>query len=387
MEYFFLGILPPEFLPREGEDEQIEANKVAIRERAKLLESVLKEKDFKKRLCEGSDMMQKMLDDFQRERLEAEAKADKLVNDLCNAVELKRSLQSQDPQLEETNVQKEALEPKTNPEPINQQVLVLEDSPNSAPSQKPESITTLARATVVLLPESLPSQVPISIFVHEVEPTEGPDSKPPTLVQEKKEEEVLPMAINNHLLNCVEDTPPKEPVLEEIEPITCPQDSNTQESEEESVDEELLCMKNPTSSIETCANNASPVYSDQTLFDSLHDGCNPVCPEDSWSQKSRDELLVRGIKDSSIGESTVAIIKPKMDSQPIEGKEEINFTIKANDVDLLRRLSPPPTYTKSPPYILLPPSRRDESRILDLDRGANQTRIALLRCNVLALIT
>ncbi|VFQ93070.1 unnamed protein product [Cuscuta campestris] len=58
-----------------------------------------------------------------------------------------------------------------------------------------------------------------------------------------------------------------------------------------------------------------------------------------------------------------------MDSQPIEDKEEINFAIKANDVDLLRRLLPPPTYTESPPYTLLPLSRRDESRILDLDRA------------------
>ncbi|VFQ82869.1 unnamed protein product [Cuscuta campestris] len=56
--------------------EQIEANKVAIRERAKLLESVRKEKEFERRLCEGSELMQKMLDDFQRERREAEAKAD-----------------------------------------------------------------------------------------------------------------------------------------------------------------------------------------------------------------------------------------------------------------------------------------------------------------------
>ncbi|VFQ86090.1 unnamed protein product [Cuscuta campestris] len=92
--------------------EQIEANKVAIRERAKLLESVRKEKEFERRLCEGSEMMQKMLDDFQRERLEAEDKADKLVNDLRKAIELKRSLQPQDPQLEEVNAQKEALEPK-----------------------------------------------------------------------------------------------------------------------------------------------------------------------------------------------------------------------------------------------------------------------------------
>ncbi|VFQ77875.1 unnamed protein product [Cuscuta campestris] len=75
-------------------EEQIEANKVAILERAKLLESVWKEKEFERRLCDGSEMMQKMLDDFQRERLEAEAKADRLVNDLCKPFELKRSLQS-----------------------------------------------------------------------------------------------------------------------------------------------------------------------------------------------------------------------------------------------------------------------------------------------------
>ncbi|VFQ73492.1 unnamed protein product [Cuscuta campestris] len=212
-------------------EEQIEANKVAIRERAKLLESVQKEKEFERRLCEGSDMMQKMLDDFQRERLEAEAKADKLVND----------------QMREANVQKETLEPMTNPKPFNLQVPVLEDSLSSTPSQKPESITTLAKATVVMLPEYLPSQVPTSEVVYEVEPTEGPNSEPPMLIQEKKEEEVLPMAINDHLLNCVQDTPLEEPILEEVEPITCPQDSI--ESEQESIDEEILCIDEPISSI------------------------------------------------------------------------------------------------------------------------------------------
>ncbi|VFQ86916.1 unnamed protein product [Cuscuta campestris] len=278
--------------------EQIEANKVAIRERAKLLESVRKEKEFERRLCEGSDMMQKMLNDFQRERLEAEAKADKLVNDLCKAVELKRSLQSQD-QLREINVQKEALEPKTNPEPINQQVPVLEDSPSSIPSQKPESITTLAKAIVVILPESLPSQVPASIVVQKVEPTEGPDSEPPMLIQEK-EEEVLPLAINNHLLNCVQDTPPEEPVLEEVEPTTSPQDSI--ESEQESTDEEVRCTDELISSIETCATNDSSEASDHTFFDSLLDGYDYVCPKDGWNLKSWDELLMSDDEDSSLGE-------------------------------------------------------------------------------------
>ncbi|VFQ92785.1 unnamed protein product [Cuscuta campestris] len=156
-------------------EEQIEANKVAIRERAKLLESVRKEKEFERRLHEGSKLMQKMMNDFQRERLEAEAKADKLVNDLF-----------------------------------------LEDSPSSTSSQKPKSITTLAEATVVMLPEYPPSQVSTGTVVQKVEPTEGPDSEPPMLIQEQKEEEVLPMAINDHILNCVEDTPPEEHVLEEM---------------------------------------------------------------------------------------------------------------------------------------------------------------------------
>ncbi|VFQ97508.1 unnamed protein product [Cuscuta campestris] len=353
-------------------EEQIEANKVAIRERAKLLESVTEEKEFERRLHEGSKLMQKMLNDFQRERLEAEAKADKLVNDLCKAVEHKRSLPSQD-QMREINVQKEALEPKTNPEPINQQVPDLEDSPSFTPSQKPESITTLARATVVILPESLPSQVPASIVVHEVEPIEGPDSEPPTLIQEKGEE-VLPTAINDHLLNCVEDTPPEEPVLEEVEPITYPQDTNVQVSEQESIDEELFCMEKPTPLIETCVHHASSEDSDHTFFDSLLDGYDYVCPKDGWNLKSWDELLESDDEDSSLGEGTIIIIKPQMDSQPIEAKEEINFAIKANDVDLLRRLPPPPTYQESPPFFLLPPSRRDESKILDLDRATNQTR-------------
>ncbi|VFQ86008.1 unnamed protein product [Cuscuta campestris] len=352
-------------------EEQIEANKVAIRERAKLLESLWKEKEFERRLCEGSEMMQKILDDYQRERLEAEAKADKLVNDLCKTVELKRSLQSQD-QMREINVQKEALEPKTNPEPINHQVPVLEDSLSSTPSKKPESITTLARATVVMLPESLLSQVPTSIVVHELEPTEGVDSEPPKLIHEQKEEGVLPLAINDHLLNCVEDTPPEEPVLEEVGPITCPQDSI--ESEQESTDEEILCIEKPIPYIETFANNDSSEVSDHTFFDSLLDGYDYVCPKDSWNQTSWDELLQSDIEDSFMGESTVVIIKPQMDSQPIEDKEEINLAMKANDVDLLRRFPPAPINTRSLPYNLLPPSHRDESRILDLDRTKIQTR-------------
>ncbi|VFQ83129.1 unnamed protein product [Cuscuta campestris] len=97
------------------------------------------------------------------------------------------------------------------------------------------------------------------------------------------------MAISDHLLNCVEDTPREEPILEEIEPTTYPQ---VQESEEESIDEEILCMDKPTSSIETCANNNSSEDSDQTFFDSLLDGYDYVCPKDGWNLKSWDELLM-----------------------------------------------------------------------------------------------
>ncbi|VFQ71672.1 unnamed protein product [Cuscuta campestris] len=179
------------------------------------------------------------------------------------------------------------------------------------------------------------------------------------------------MAINDHLLNCVEDTPPKDPVLEKIEPITYPQDSIIQESEEESIDEEIPSIEEPISSID---NHASSEDLDQTFFDSLLDGCDFVCPKDGWSLKSWDELLASDHEDSSMGESMVVIIKPQMDGQPIEDKEEIILAMKANDVDLLRRLPPPPINTESPPYILFPPSRRDESRILDLDRAKIQIR-------------
>ncbi|VFQ85150.1 unnamed protein product [Cuscuta campestris] len=225
-----------------------------------------------------------------QERLEAEAKADKLVDDLCKAVELKRSLKSQDP-MWEINAQKEALEPKADPKTFNHLALVLEDSSRLTLSQKPKSITTLARATVVMLPEPLPSSVPTSINVQKVEPTSGPNSEPPMFVQERKEEEVLPMAINNHLLNCVEDTLPREPVLEEVEPTNYPQDSDIQESEDGSIDEEILCTDKPISSIETCTNSDSSEDSDHTFFDSLLDGGDHVCPKDGWNLKSWDELL------------------------------------------------------------------------------------------------
>ncbi|VFR01285.1 unnamed protein product [Cuscuta campestris] len=259
-------------------------------------------------------MMQKMLDNFQRERFEAEAKADKLVNDLYKAVELKHSLQSQD-QMREINAQKEVLEPKTNHEPFNNQVPVLKDLPSSTPSQKPESIATLARAIVVVLPESLPSLVPTNIVVYEVEPSEGLDSEPPMLIQEKKDEEVLPMTINDHLLNCVEDAPPEEPVLEEIEPTTYPQDSNVQESEEESIDEEILCIERPTPSIETCTKNASSEDSDQTFFDSLLDGCDNVYRKDSLNQTIWDDFLMNDNEDSSMGADH------QIDPNPIQTKK------------------------------------------------------------------
>ncbi|VFQ90849.1 unnamed protein product [Cuscuta campestris] len=124
--------------------------------------------------------------------------------------------------------------------------------------------------------QSPPSQVSTGTVIQEVEPTEGPDSEPPSLIQEKKEEEVLPMAINDHLLNCVEDTPPEEPVLEEIEPITCPQDTNVQKSEQESTGEEILCIEKPTPSIETCVRNASSEDSDQTFLLYLSSGFDGI---------------------------------------------------------------------------------------------------------------
>ncbi|VFQ66142.1 unnamed protein product [Cuscuta campestris] len=115
---------------------------------------------------------------------------------------------------------------------------ILEDSQEPAPAQEPEYSMTqqlLTQAIVMELPECPPS----GKVVRKVEPTEEPDSEPPLQSPiEEKDEEVVPVTIDSPLLTCVEDTTPEEPVLEEIEPTTYPLDSK--ESEEESIDEEIL---------------------------------------------------------------------------------------------------------------------------------------------------
>ncbi|VFQ61984.1 unnamed protein product [Cuscuta campestris] len=184
-------------------------------------------------------------------------------------------------------------------------------------------------------------------------------------VFEEKDEEVVLEATNSLLPTYVEDTPSEDPVLEENEPNTYSQDKN--DSEEVAMDDVVLPLEEPTLFIKTSASNSSPEDSDQSFLDSLLDGYDDVCPKDSWSQMSWDDLLLSDVEDSPIREDKVIVIEPHKTSQPIEDNEETHSAIEANDVDLWRRPPPPPINQQSPPFILLPPSRREESRILDLD--------------------
>ncbi|VFQ76179.1 unnamed protein product [Cuscuta campestris] len=221
---------------------------------------------------------------------------------------------------------------------------ILEDSQEPAPAQEPEYSMTqplLTQAIVMELPECPPS----GKVVHKVEPTKESDSEPPLQSPiEEKDEENVPVTIDSPLLICVEDIPPEEPILEEIEPTTYPLDSK--ESKEESIDEKILFSEDPTPSIETSVINASPVDFD----------------------KSSSTHYLAGVQD-------VIVIEPQLDRQPIKGSIEINLATKANVVDLLRIPPPPPTNYKSPLFILLPPSRKEKSRILDLGYANCQSRL------------
>ncbi|VFQ88785.1 unnamed protein product [Cuscuta campestris] len=210
----------------------------------------------------------------------------------------------------------------------------------------------IVRGTVVMLPES-----PRSLIVQEVKPTEGSVLEPPSPAAPETLEEPV-------LLTCVEDTSPQEPVLEKSEPTTDPLDSNTNESHK-SIDEEVPCDAESIPSIEVLNTELSPEDSDETFFDSLLDGYDHSYPKESYSQMSSDELLMSDTKES--GEGDAVIIEPLTESQPIEDFEGHVLAIKANDVDKPRRLTPPPIQDESPPIFLLPPSCRNESKILDFD--------------------
>ncbi|VFQ61536.1 unnamed protein product [Cuscuta campestris] len=120
-----------------------------------------------------------------------------------------------------------------------------------------------------------------------------------------------------------------EPVLEKFEPTTDPLDSNTDEADE-SIDEKIPCDAELISSIETIT------------------------------------------EDSEEGHSV--IIEPSTESQLIEDFEGHVLAIKANDVYKPRRLTPPPIQDESPPFFLLPPCYRNESKILDFDYKRTEQR-------------
>ncbi|VFQ79290.1 unnamed protein product [Cuscuta campestris] len=198
-------------------EEQIKANKDAIQARERFLKTVQEEcqllqtqKDNKQR--EYWEHMQKMLEDF------------------------KKAMEQQE-EMEEIVVLEEDEESETE----SNNVSILEYPQTPSPLYIENKITLaemIARGTVVMLPESLKSQI-----VQEVKPSEGPVSEPPSPAAPETLEEPV-------LLTCVEDTSLEEPVLEKSEPTTDPLDSDTDESDE-SIDEKIPCDAEPIQSIET----------------------------------------------------------------------------------------------------------------------------------------
>ncbi|VFQ90242.1 unnamed protein product [Cuscuta campestris] len=171
------------------------------------------------------------------------------------------------------------------------------------------------------------------------------------------------------LLTCVEDTSLEEPVLEKSEPTTNPLDAD---ESEQSIDEELPCDVESIPSIEVLNAEVSLEDSDEALFDSLLDGYDHSYPKESYSQMSWDELLMSNTGDS--GEGHAVIIEPSTESQPIGDLESQILALKANDVDTPRRLPPPSMQDESPPFFLLSPRRRSESKILDFDWNRTEQR-------------
>ncbi|VFQ98734.1 unnamed protein product [Cuscuta campestris] len=258
---------------------------------------------FLKTVQEERQLLQTQKDNEQREYWEH---MQKMLEDFNKAME-------QQEEMDEIVVLEEDEESETKSETESNNVSILEYPQTPSPLYIENKITLaemIARGTVVMLPESPKSQI-----VQEVKPTEGLVSEPPSpAALETLEEPVL--------LTCVKDTSLEEPVLEKSEPTTDPLDSDTDESDE-SIDEKIPCDAEPIPSIETIT-------------------------EDS-------------------GERIVLIIEPPTESQPIGDLESHVLAIKANDVDKPRRLTPPPIQDESPPFFLLPPRCRNESKILDFD--------------------
>ncbi|VFQ90291.1 unnamed protein product [Cuscuta campestris] len=231
----------------------------------------------------------------------------------------KKAMEQQE-EMEEIVVLEEDEESETESETESNNVSILEYPQTPSPLYIENKITLaemIARGTVVMLPESPKSQI-----VQEVKPTEGPVSEPPSPAAPETLEEPV-------LLTCVEDTSPEEPVLEKSEPTTDPLDSDTDESDK-SIDEKLPCDAESIPSIETITEGSGEVHA--------------------------------------------VIIYPPTESQPIGDLESQILALKANDVDTPRRLPPPPIQNESPPFFLLPPSRKNESKIMDFDWKRTEQR-------------
>ncbi|VFQ67986.1 unnamed protein product [Cuscuta campestris] len=279
----------------------------------------------------------------------------KMLEDFMKAME-QQTLQiqyQQQEKMEKVFALEEDKESETESETESNNVLILEYPQTSSPLYIENKITLaaiIAQGTVVMLLERPKSQI-----VQEVKHTEGPVSKSPSPATPETLEELV-------LLTCVEDTSLEEPILEKSEPTTNPFDTN---ESEQSIDEELPCDAESIPFIEVLNTEVSLEDSDEAFFDSLFDGYDHSYPKESYSQMSWDELLMSDTEDS--GEGHVVIIEPSTESQPIKDLKNQILALKANDVDTPRRLPPPPVQGESPQFFLLPPSRRNESKILDFD--------------------
>ncbi|VFQ73596.1 unnamed protein product [Cuscuta campestris] len=265
---------------------------------------------FLKTVKEERELLQTQKDNEQREYWEH---MQKMLEDFNKAME-------QQEEKEEIVVLEEDEESEIKSETESNNVSILEYPQTPSPLYIENKITLaemIARGTVVMLSESPKSQI-----VQEVKPTKGPVSEPPSPAAPKTLEEPV-------LLTCVEDTYPEEPVLEKSEPTTDPLDSDTDEFDK-SIDEKLPCDAESIPSIETITEGSGEVH--------------------------------------------VVIIYQPTESQPIGDLESQIPALKANDVDTLRRLPPPPIQDESPPFFLLPPSHRNESKILDFDYKRTEQR-------------
>ncbi|VFQ93033.1 unnamed protein product [Cuscuta campestris] len=136
---------------------------------------------------------------------------------------------------------------------------------------------------------------------------------------------------------------PKSQIVQEVKPNEGPVSESPSPAAPETLEELVLL---------TCVEDTSP---EEPVLEKLEPITNPFDHED-------------------LGERIVVIIYPPTESQPIGDLESQILALKANDVDTLRRLPPPPIQDESPPFFQLPPRCRNESKILDFDYKRTEQR-------------